>query len=119
MASSSIDNFFLATAVRYGAPATLSLIAALVFVGFAVTHAPSRSSTPALRRAVGFAIAGLALGGCTVHFWNSLLTLFCFLLGTAGAVVAGPRRTPRRLSSRRTSPRRSPGLSQPDTAPGG
>lgn len=97
MASSSIDNFFLATAVRYGAPATLSLIAALMFVGFAVTHAPSRASTPALRRAVGFAIAGLALGGCTVHFWNSLLTLFCFLLGTAGAVVAGPRHAPARL----------------------
>ena len=39
-------------------------------------------------------IAGLSVAGCTVHYWNALFCLFCFLLGTGVWMTAatGTRR---------------------------
>ena len=102
MASSSIDNFWLATAVRYGAPASLALVLAVGLLARAISATPSPSAPPAWRRAFGFALAGLCLGGSTVHFWNALLSLFCFLLGAGGSLVARPAPTRAPLSPMRT-----------------
>lgn len=81
MHSSSIDNFFLATAVRFGLPSLVFLV-----LGLALTlrGAMKRDLRPTLARhrlAWSCAVIGLVFGGTTVHFWNALLSLFCFLVG--------------------------------------
>ena len=106
MASSSIDNFWLATAMRYGVPSSLLLAGTVCCVARAVAAArrPGGATDAGLRRAFGFALAGLCVGGCTVHFWNALLALFCFLVGAGGALAAGPGRASVRLNSTRRTP---------------
>ena len=80
---SSVDNFWLLTAMRYGLPATLALVAVMAYMVLELGNKKSPVSTfRNAGRAWGFTIAGLALVGCTVTFWNSMFVLFFFLLGT-------------------------------------
>lgn len=83
MVSSSMDNFWLATAVRYGLPAFIVLAAAVMILIW--KQASLRSASPEIcqcRSAWVTSMVGLSIAGCTVHFWNALFCLFCFLVGT-------------------------------------
>ena len=85
---SSIDNFWLLTAVKFGAPAVIMLwlaVARLLLDAASGRHAAV--TLKYMRRAWGFTIAAFIVAGCTVAFWNSLLVLFFLLLGT-GAWLA-------------------------------
>lgn len=99
---SSIDNFWLLTAVKFGMPAVLLLWLAIARL---LLDAASGKQVPVIqkqmRRAWGFTIAGFVVAGCTVAFWNSLLVLFFLFLGT-GAWLANSRQEdiPRRVSYR-------------------
>jgi hypothetical protein len=86
---SSVDNFWLLTAMRYGLPATLALLAVMAYM--VITLGNKKSPVTTIRnagRAWGFTIGGLALVGCTVTFWNSMFVLFFFLLGTGCWLMA-------------------------------
>jgi hypothetical protein len=109
--SSSIDNFWLLTAVKFGIPAVVLLWGAM---GYLVIRAATQKNAPQTvllsRRAWGFTLAGLAVAGCTVAFWNSLLVLFFLILGS-GAWLADTRQdtnTAPALSSRKDRPKRAP-----------
>lgn len=88
MVSGSMDNFWLATAVRYGLPAFVTLAAAILCIVFGQVTSLNRSRHFAnCRSAWMVSIIGLSIAACTVHFWNALFCLFCFLVGT-GAWMA-------------------------------
>ncbi|MBS0262848.1 MAG: hypothetical protein JSS02_12920 [Planctomycetes bacterium] len=99
MVSGSMDNFWLATAVRYGMPAVLSLGGAMLYLMIKLgrTNYPSRDVQ---RSRMGWIVClvGLSVAGSTVHYWNALFCLFCFLLGS-GAWMALP------AASRRSAPK--------------
>jgi hypothetical protein len=81
--SESMDNFWLLTAVRYGLPALIFLVAAIIYIG--VRQARVVSHDKELNRfRMGWVaiVVGLAVSGFTVHFWNALFAYFFFLIGT-------------------------------------
>ena len=107
MHSSSMDNFWLLTAVRYGLPALILLLAAIILTMRRLGGLRNPDDTIQRYRAAWIiCIAGIGIAGVTVHFWNSLFGLFMFLLGTGVWMTNTPsreRRLPRPI-------RRSRGL---------
>ncbi len=80
----SMDNFWLATAVRYGLPAFLSLSGGLLLLCVRLgTNRRLGKELAAHRQAWFMMITGWILAGCTVHFWNATLAIFFFLIGAA------------------------------------
>jgi hypothetical protein len=83
MYSGSMDNFWLVIAVRHGIPAFLGfcLIAAVpVIKGFRKMAREGRAPT---MEAYMFALSGLVVSACTVHYWLALLVFFTFFCGMA------------------------------------
>lgn len=82
MHSGSMDNFWLATAVRYGVPALILMVGGIMLALFKVG---ARQRLDAMQQRCRSAwivgLTGLMIAGTTVHFWNALFTLFFFLLG--------------------------------------
>jgi hypothetical protein len=84
----SIDNFWLVEAVRFGVPAAVLLIAAVVLMCVHVARAPAPNPASANCRAGWLiSIVGLAIAACTVHLWNATFTFFMFLLGCGGWIA--------------------------------
>jgi hypothetical protein len=91
--SDSMDNFWLLTAVRYGLPALIFLVAAIVVLAIRQARVSGRNADLNRHRMAWLAIiVGLAVSGVTVHFWNSVFTYFFFLIGTGAWMVYPPRR---------------------------
>jgi hypothetical protein len=89
--SDSMDNFWLITAVRYGLPALIFLVLAIVIMG--VTQARNTRGNPLLERnrmAWIVIIVGMSLTGATTHFYNALFSYFFFLVGL-GAWLMSPQ----------------------------
>lgn len=102
MVSGSMDNFWLATAVRYGLPAMIALMGALLWLLWKLGTARFPSKVTASCRSGWITcMVGLSVAGSTVHYWNALFCLFCFLLGS-GAWMATPE-------SRRPAPPQAAG----------
>ncbi len=81
--TASVDNFWLLTAVRYGLPALLFLISAIVVIAVRQARNVSRDKELNLYRMGWLAtIIGLSVSGITVHFWNAMFAYFFFLVGT-------------------------------------
>lgn len=83
MHSSSVDNFWLLMAMRYGIPAFLFVTLGYLLV---LVHLMRRdfSSDPVLRqlrRAWVFTFLGLSFTLCTVHVWTAIYSFTFFLLG--------------------------------------
>jgi hypothetical protein len=80
---SSVDNFWLLTAMRYGLPCLIAMIAAIVYLVIKTAKRKS-DSLPMKNAAKAWAVglAGLMIVGCTVTFWNSLFVLFFYSLGS-------------------------------------
>jgi len=91
MHSSSMDNFWLVTAVRYGLPALILLLLA-VFVTMRRIGKVQNADDSFLRYRLAWIIGilGIGIAGITVHFWNSLFGLFMFLLGTGAWMLDAP-----------------------------
>lgn len=90
MVSGSMDNFWLATAVRYGLPSVLALGGALIGLGFHLATTNYRTKEVQRSRSAWLiCMVGLSIAGSTVHYWNALFCLFAFLLGS-GAWMAQP-----------------------------
>lgn len=82
---SSIDNFWLCTAMRYGIPGVALLIGALVAIIVRLAKASVASDVQSRFR-LGYltSIVAIAIAGGTVHLWGIAFTWFCFLLGSGG-----------------------------------
>ncbi|MEP6389961.1 MAG: hypothetical protein ABJ056_08545 [Halioglobus sp.] len=90
--SDSMDNFWLLTAVRYGLPALIFLVAAIVLMALRQAKMNARHKDINRHRMAWLAIIiGLSVSGITVHFWNALFAYFFFLVGT-GAWLVHPQR---------------------------
>jgi hypothetical protein len=105
MISGSMDNFWLATAVRYGLPALLFLVSALAFLIYrqATVRTKDRMYN-GCRSAWMVSIIGLSIAACTVHFWNALFCLFCFLIGSGAWMVEPPKRSRKKRSDKGSPP---------------
>ena len=83
MHSSSVDNFWLATAMRYGIPGFLLLAAgygvALLRIGLRDFRGDGTLET--LRRAWMFTFLGATFSLITVHVWTALYSFVFFLFG--------------------------------------
>jgi hypothetical protein len=86
--SSSMDNFWLLTTVRYGLPAFLFLAIAIILI--AVAQGTNRRTSEAGKNAIKAWLVTLfayTLAGLTVHFWNALMVQFFFFIGCGMALV--------------------------------
>jgi hypothetical protein len=88
--TSSVDNFWLLNAMRYGLPAAVMLVAGIVILmrRVALAEAPD-ARTSACRLGFFTAIVGMAVALASVHAWNALYSYLFFLLG-AGVWMARP-----------------------------
>ncbi len=94
MVSSTVDAFWLVTAMRTGVPAIALLLIAIIMLARAVVRGRARMPEKRYARlGTGWVIslAALSLVGCTVHYWNVLNAYFFFFLGL-GSVWADPVR---------------------------
>lgn len=86
--SSSMDNFWLIIAVRYGLPALIFLAFAIFYIAI---KASARTGMPQdwvnCRMAWIVTVAGAAFAACTVHLWNSTFGFFIFFIGAGAWLV--------------------------------
>jgi hypothetical protein len=95
--SDSMDNFWLVTAVRYGLPALIFLVAAIVVLAIRQARVSGGDATLNRHRMAWLAIiVGLGVSGITVHFWNAMFAYFFFLIGTGAWLTRPVRRSSRR-----------------------
>jgi O-antigen ligase len=82
MASDSVDNFWLLTAMRYGIPALVLLLGSCIYTMFAVTTAKSADRTVEICR-VAYLISMISFlfVGITIHFSHGIYAWFMFILG--------------------------------------
>ncbi len=102
MHSSSMDNFWLVTAVRYGLPALVVLLGSIVVM--VVRLAQLKKPDPMVARARAawmITLGGLSLAAVTVHLWNALLILFVFLIGTGVWMLDARARSLASIATRR------------------
>jgi hypothetical protein len=99
--SDSMDNFWLLTAVRYGLPALVFLVAAITTLALRQARTNANDAELNRHRMAWLAITiGIAVSGITVHLWNAVFAYFFFLIGTgAWMVYPGKRALPRRLAA--------------------
>ena len=93
--TSSVDNFWLFTAMRSGIPGAALLLASVVAVLVSLFRLPDAAlpeGTARIRRAAAYALAALCVCGMTVHFFGKIEPLFAFYLGIAAAVDRIARR---------------------------
>jgi hypothetical protein len=94
MVASTVDAFWLVTAMRTGIPAFLLLCLSIFLTGRAVAKRSAASKDRELQRlALGWMISliALCLIGATVHYWNVPHTYFYFVIGLGGW-IADPKR---------------------------
>lgn len=88
--SSSMDNFWLYLAVFYGLPMILLLGLALFFIvrdtGRTTLHTAFERDC---RTGYLITLAGIFIGGATVHYWHGVMALMMFLIGSGLWIVTG------------------------------
>lgn len=82
--SSSMDNFWLLTAVRYGLPALGFLLSALILILWKLSKLKLSVDIGEIRKGWAITFAGIAMVGATVHFWGGL---YCLVVFTFGSIV--------------------------------
>jgi hypothetical protein len=80
---SSVDNFWLVTALRYGIPGFLFTACSFLSACFGLGRLRNLSFKVAqCRKGLIITICGLAFAICTVHVWDAPYVLIIFLLGS-------------------------------------
>jgi hypothetical protein len=89
--SASMDNFWLVVAVRYGLPALLFLVAAIVTI-IAASARQRGNSREWIDCRAGWivTVAAIAIASCTVHLWNNTFGFFMFFIGAGAWLVERP-----------------------------
>jgi O-antigen ligase len=81
--STSMDNFWLQKAVRYGIPTFGFLAAALIALCASIARLRLREKELQNCRLGWFiSFTGMAIAGATVNYWNAVYCLFMFLIGS-------------------------------------
>lgn len=81
---SSIDNFWLVIAIRYGLPAILALAAAFVIIAVRVGNARCQDRTEEyLRKGILISLTGVWVAISSVHLWNATYSWMMFLVGSS------------------------------------
>lgn len=95
MASSSVDNFWLTMAMRYGIPGFLFLAGGYLLGLFRILFR-DLSADPELRQlrqSWVFTIVGLTFTLCTVHVWNAMYSYIFFIFGAGMWLKDAPLQT--------------------------
>jgi hypothetical protein len=103
---SSMDNFWLLTAVRYGLPGFGLLASATIVTIFKIGFAKvSEPEIAAYRNGIVISIVGVSIASVTVDLWNASYCVFMFLLGSGFWILEGNKRPDPKASevSKRTS----------------
>ncbi|PWE32898.1 hypothetical protein DDZ14_07335 [Maritimibacter sp. 55A14] len=79
---SSIDNFWLVVALRYGLPAFIFLLLAVVISFRKVGGSQLKGDLAKFRLGYLFSLSGFCIAAITVHVWDATFCLFMFLLGS-------------------------------------
>lgn len=115
--SSSMDNFWLLTAVRYGVPGLIFLVLALVVLFRRLASADVDETVAAYRKGWSISIVAIIIAGCTVHFWNALYCLLFAIIGASGWILYAKRATDEEETAARPSPRPAPMIGAGRPAP--
>lgn len=99
MYSSSVDNFWLLMAMRYGLPGFIFMSCAGVFLLIAAMRNRLDARANEIRTGYVIGWVALALVLCTVHVWDSLASVVSLYFGAASAFLA---KAPSELSSPRS-----------------
>lgn len=81
--TTSIDNFYIATAFRHGMPTAALLVLAILAMAVALMRA--RVASPEVgrcRSALLFTLSSVMLAALTVHLWNTTYVAFIFLIAS-------------------------------------
>jgi len=91
MHGTSVDNFWLLTAMRFGLPAVISLFVVKILIARQLIIKDYEKLTPFC---IGWIIsmAGIFFVGTTVHFWSNVFIMYAVFLGI-GASLAGYSKT--------------------------
>lgn len=111
MASDSVDNFWLLTAMRHGIPALVLLLGSCIFMMIAITTAGSTDRTVEICR-VAYLISMITFlfVGATIHFSHGIYAWFMFVVGSgawlmdsreAGATMTAEADVPPQRKTRR------------------
>lgn len=80
---SSVDNFWLLMAMRYGLPTIIALILAVAMIYGRIARVRLLSDgTSSFRAGYLISLTALIVAGSTVHFWNASYSWFMFFLGS-------------------------------------
>lgn len=89
---SSVDNFWLLFAMRYGIPGFALIFAVYLSTLAALVRArPASASIRRHRDALAFSLIGLGIATCTVHLWGATFVMMMFLLGAGSWIADAPR----------------------------
>lgn len=81
--SSSVDNFWLFIAMKFGLPAAIMFIVAVVLIIRKVSWAEiSDPDTRLLRAGFLTSIGGIIVAGGTVHYWHAMMAFVLFMFGS-------------------------------------
>ncbi|MGR3762416.1 O-antigen ligase family protein (plasmid) [Roseobacteraceae bacterium NS-SX3] len=83
----SIDNFWLAMAVRYGLPPILFLLGAIIAVCTLAGRRPLEGALAAARSGFVFSLLGLSFAALSVHLWEAAFCLLMFLIGSGAWLI--------------------------------
>ncbi len=90
--SSSVDNFWLAMAMRHGVPGFLLIFGFYATSIIALIRArPASRAVRAHREGIAIMLVAMFLSLCTVHVWSASFTFIMFTLGLFGWVADAPR----------------------------
>ena len=118
--SSSMDNFWLVVAVRYGLPSLLGLAIGIILIMRSIGRAKLQSEQfDSYRTGLIIALVGMIVAGCTVHYWNALYSWFMFLVGSGVWMLEHERKLDQVNSpdGKAANPRRGPKSKRIDTSP--
>lgn len=87
MLTSSVDNFWLLLAMRYGLPALLFLGTALTLLLVGLLRQPLVGEANEIRTGYVIGWVSLALVLCTVHVWDAVAAFVSFYFGAATAFL--------------------------------
>ncbi|RAH98793.1 hypothetical protein DLJ53_24470 [Acuticoccus sediminis] len=90
--SSSVDNFWLVIAMRYGVPAFILFVLALTVIFVRLSRARLQPEQERFRIGWSISMVGMIFAGATVHFWTELYALFMFMVGASYWMVVQSRR---------------------------
>lgn len=88
--SSSMDNFWLLTSVRYGLPAFAFLSLAIATLFLLLARKSVGPQVNECRKGWCISLVALIIAGCTVHFWTALYCLFFIMLGASTWILHAP-----------------------------